>query len=159
MSDAPGASELMNNPADTPGVTASQPQREAAFAVMQRLRADPEYRAAYLRGDATTKAEVQAAHATTLAPTVLKIYGKDAPEDKAAMVGSIQGFANIPETVQRQLYQGEAVSAEEQKWAKQQKSQLMQDKDWVRKYLDGGRAERQQMVLLNTILTSPTKAK
>jgi hypothetical protein len=35
----------------------------------------------------------------------------------------------------------------------------MQDKDWVRKYLDGGRAERQQMVLLNTILTSPTKAK
>ena len=73
------------------------------------------------------------------------------------MIGSIQGFADVPETVQRQLYQGEAVSAEEQKWATRQKSQLMQDKDWVRKYLDGGRAERQQMVLLNTILTSPTK--
>ena len=33
----------------------------------------------------------------------------------------------------------------------------MADKDWVRRYLDGGVAERQQMTLLNVILTSPTK--
>ena len=152
----PGAFDLIAPAANTFPVT-TQPAREAAFATMQKLRADPDYKAAYLRGDAQTKTEVTAAHQTINTATALKVHGKDAPEDRAAMIGSIQGFADVPETVQRQLYQGEAVSAEEQKWAKQQRSLLMQDREWSRRYLDGGRAERQQMVLLNTILTSPTK--
>lgn len=158
MSDTPGTatSDLMNAPAPAFPVTAQQ-AREQAFATMQKLRADPDYKAAFLRGDAQTKAEVIAAHQTINTPTALRVHGKSAPEDRAAMIGSIQVFADVSEAVQRQLYQGEAVSVEEQTWAKRQKSQLMQDKDWVRKYLDGGRAERQQMVLLNTILTSPTK--
>jgi hypothetical protein len=160
MPDAPApvASDLIA-PAGNTFPVATQQQREAAFATMQKLRADPDYRAAYLRGNATVKAEVQAAHEATLTPTKLKIYGKDAPEDRASMIGSLQNFADVPEAVQKQLYEGQAVSAEEQKFAQQTKNRLMQDKDWVRKYLDGGRAERQQMVLLNTILTSPTKAK
>ena len=60
MTDTPGTatSDLMNAPADAFPVTTQQ-AREAAFATMQKLRADPDYRAAYLRGDAGTKAEVQ----------------------------------------------------------------------------------------------------
>jgi len=150
MTDAPGASDPT-----LPAVTTQQ-AREQAFGVMQKLRADPDYRASYLRGDAQTKTEVTVAHQTINTPTALKIHGKDAPEDRASMIGSLQNFADVPEAVQKQLYEGQAVSAEEQKFAQQTKSRLMQDKDWVRKYLDGGRAERQQMVLLNTILTSPT---
>lgn len=148
-------SDLINAPADAFPV-ATQQQREQAFATIQKLRADPDYKAAYLRGDKAVQAEVAAAHKTTLTPTALKIHGKAAPEDRASMIGSLQNFADVPEAVQRQLYQGEAVSAEEQKWAKQQRSLLMADKDFVRAYLDGARGPRQQLLLLNAILTSPT---
>jgi hypothetical protein len=152
---APVASDLIAPAGNTFPVTDRQ-TREQAFQVMAKLRSDSEFRNKYLAGDKAVQAEVRAAHETTLTSTALKIHGKDAPEDRASMIGSLQNFADVPEAVQKQLYEGQAVSAEEQKFAQQTKSRLMQDKDWVRKYLDGGRAERQQMVLLNTILTSPT---
>jgi hypothetical protein len=155
MTDQATTSDLLA-PA-TPSPITTQQVREAAFATMQKLRADPDYKAAYLRGDKTIHAEVTAAHAAINTPTALKIHGKDAPEDRAAMIGSLQNFADVPEPVQRQLYQGEAVSAAEQKWARSEKSRCMTDRDWCQRYLDGGQNERQRMLLLNTILTSPTR--
>lgn len=150
-------SDLMNAPAATPGPVTTQQAREQAFSVMQRLRADDDYRASYLRGDVATKAEVTAAHATINTPTALKVHGKSAPEDRASMIGSLEKFASIPPAVQQQLYQGDAVSEQEQKWARAERARVMADKEFVRAYLDGGRAQRERLLLLNAILSSPTK--
>ena len=152
---APVASDLIAPAGNTFPVTDRQ-TREQAFQVMAKLRSDSEFRNKYLAGDKAVQAEVRAAHETTLTSTELKIHGKDAPEDRAAMVGSVEKFAAIGPDVQRQLLQGEAVTAEEQKWAKAERARVMADKEFVRAYLDGGQQQRQRLLLLNTILTSPT---
>jgi hypothetical protein len=156
MSNTPGASDLAAAGASAPAVT-TQEVRQAAFATLQRLRADGDYRAAYLRGDPVTHAEVKAAHEATLTPTALKVHGKDAPEDRASMIGSLQKFAYLPDSVVGRLYRGDPCTAELQAWAKDFKGRLFQDGSWTRKYLDGGQLERSMLLELNEILTSPTK--
>ena len=79
------------------------------------------------RDDATVK-EVEEAHRLTTTPTKLTVRSRPA-EEVASMIGSLENFTSLSPEVVGQMYRGDAVSAEEQKWAKQQKSQLMQDAD------------------------------
>jgi hypothetical protein len=133
--------------------------REAAFKTMQRLRSDAEYQGKFLRRDAAVVAEVQAANRATATPTGI-VIGKEEgrrEQDVAQMIGTLQGFADMPPGVAEQIRTGQAVSAEEQTWAQQTKGRLFKDASWVRAYLDGSVAARQQLTLLNVILTSRTK--
>jgi hypothetical protein len=122
MSDTPtpGISDLMNAPA-APQLETTREAREAAFNVMQRLRADNDYREKYLRRDDATVKEVEAAHRLTTTPSRLEIRGRPAQE-VASMIGSLENFTSLSPEVVAQLKTGEPVSAEEQKWARQQKS-------------------------------------
>jgi hypothetical protein len=157
MSDTPtpGASDVMNAPA-SPHLETTQEQRAAAFATIRRLSSDADFKEKYLSRDDAVVKEVEAAHRLTTTPTKLTVRGRPV-EEVASMIGSLENFTSLSPEVVEQLKNGGPVSAEEQRWAKQQKSQLLQDRQWAERYLEGGRAERQQMVLLNTILTSPTR--
>jgi hypothetical protein len=158
MTDTPVTSSDLMSPQTAPQLETTQGQREAAFATLQRLRSDADFKEKYLRRDDATVKAVEEAHRLTTTPTKLTVRGRPV-EEVASMIGAIENFSSLAPEVVEQLKSGAPVSAEEQKWAKQRKSQLMQDKAWVTKYLDGDRAERQQMILLNAILTSPTSRK
>jgi hypothetical protein len=160
---APGASSLTDAPADKFPVT-DQQTRTRAYEILSRARADQDYRAKYLAGNKEVQAEVHAAELAVRSSTHLeingvpvKLPGGEQPEARAAELGGLQRFIDVPAAVADMLRRGDPVSAAEQKWAKQQMELHKADEEWARRYLAKGKTEMQQMFLWNTILTSPTK--
>src|SRR2546421_588809 len=136
MTETPGASSLMGEPAAAIPETPSQAERESAFATLAKLQGgDASFRERFLRRDPAALLEVQSAHRVTNSPTSVVIGSDEGrrEQDIAQMIGTMQGFADVPAGVVEQIRTGQPVSAEEQKWAQQSKGRLMTDREWARR--------------------------
>jgi hypothetical protein len=126
---------------------------EQAAARHTEIMRSPAWREKYLAGDTGARKEFALIH-EKMAP--IKTDG-DRARLNDHLATAIQGFAGISDAVVQQLREGRAVSQEERQLAVHAKQRIMSSPESVRAYLDGNADLRQQMTLINAILSSPTK--
>jgi hypothetical protein len=79
------------------------------------------------------------------------------PANVEQMIDHLRSRADISEEVANQIRQGRPVTAYERSLAEQRKQQCFRDKEWVRRYLDGGRSESTELALLTVVLAAPIR--
>ena len=79
--------------------------------------------------------------------------------DMAAMAVTTALFRElgIRDEVTSQFLRGEQVTPEEYEAVSNFKKEKMGDAEWVKRYLDGGVKERQQLLIANTVLVNGVK--
>lgn len=78
-------------------------------------------------------------------------------EAQRAIIDETFRALGIPEDVLAQRRAGTPVSEQELNLAMHRKKALMQDKEWVKRYLDGGVNEKREFGILHIILGSTIK--
>jgi hypothetical protein len=73
------------------------------------------------------------------------------------MIDHARSRADISEEVAQQIREGRPVSQTERRLAEQHKEKLFRDKAWIARYLDGGRAEATELMLVNIVLAAPVR--
>jgi hypothetical protein len=153
-SDMPGASSLFGDTPAAPPPTETSAARATATAEIARLKADPAFHQRLLKGEADALNIVAQLQRTLNSPTQVVIGGEPNPAEIQQRLDSWTAFADLDPAVTEQIRNGTPVSQAEFKLAQQTKSRLMADREWVKRYLDGGMKERQQMSLVSIILSS-----
>jgi hypothetical protein len=159
----PGVSSLMPDtplPAVDPSLPLGTPElpqisriRSDAMARITALKQDVAFQDRLLRGGMAELAEVQRLQKIVNSPTSTIVGGVD-PGQVQQRLDSWTNFADLTPEVTEQLRNGTPVSPAEYKMAQQTKARLMADREWAKRYLDGGMKERQQMSLVSIILSS-----
>jgi hypothetical protein len=110
--------------------------------------ADPGWRRRYMKGGIAEKAEMD--HLTAaLSPRQLM---PSDPSSVEQVIDHLRERANISEQVANQIRQNLPISAPEQL-----KDRLFRDREWVKRYLDGGIQEAETMALINVNLSLPVR--
>jgi hypothetical protein len=120
---------------------------DAPVAKSQRM-ADPGWRGRYMKGGIAEKAEMDHLMAA-LSPR------QPMPSDPSSVeqvIDHLRERANISEQVANQIRQNLPISAPEQL-----KDRLFRDREWVKRYLDGGIQEAETMALINVNLSLPVR--
>jgi hypothetical protein len=163
----PVASALMPDggtlPADpgimgTPDLSPISRMRSDAMARIQALKGDKPFQDLLLRGDPHALAEVQRLQKIVSSPTSTIVGSEPNPTEVQARLDTWSNFAGLDPGVLEQVRESKPVTQAEYKMAQQTKARLMADREWAKRYLDGGRAERQQLSLISIILSSPIAA-
>jgi hypothetical protein len=151
---------------DTPGIDAGAGAGAAADATPAPMTkevaesryneilsgADKEWTTRYLNGGLVERAEMDRITKAISPPPVA------VRTDTVSMDQHVAAFkewaGEISPEIEAELREQRPVSPREHSLAKQRKAERMSDRQWVVKYLDGGRAEAREMALLNLILSS-----
>lgn len=140
-----------------------------AAAKLDALKANPEWTAAFLKGDGPAVAEYgkllsasqphAESHAADMAIAGKLFDGGLQPSGHLVAVGTATMLREIgiPTDVIKQVLIGQPVSQAEHDAASKQKEALMRDQEWSKQYLAGNGPHREQMTLLHVILSSPIK--
>jgi hypothetical protein len=158
----PGASALLPDtplpdkplPLGGPDWSPESRARSDAHAEIARLKGDSDFQQLLLKGDPSALAKVQQLQRTINTGSKTVVGGEPNPAEIQQRLDSWATFADLSPEVITQLKNGQPVTKQEYDMAKQTKARLMSDKAWCARYLDGGRAERQQMSLISIILSS-----
>lgn len=138
---------------DVPPVPPAPPTRQAALDQIAALKADPNWSERYLKGDSSAKAQFQRLHATAYEPG----GNADPGHDAASRLQHSEVWrkeADLPADVLAQVRERRPVSADEYRAAVHAKERMLGDREWAKRYMDGGRAERREMALVSIILGS-----
>jgi len=147
--NGPGVSAIINSDVSTP---------EGAMQQRDRLMADEAYRADYLKGDPAKVAEITGLYQTaTKQPTPAAEADSRLQIAREQQLDAWSRTADIPPAVADMVRNNAPVSEHEKRLATAEKQRLFQDKDWIKRYLDGGRAERSRMAMISIILAAPTE--
>ena len=123
-----------------------------ATARLAAMKSDKVLVERYLSGEVSARKEFADVHAA---------MHKAAPDPSAvareAQVEVLKKFATLPEKMWEQRRVDGEVYPHEREWALQTKAQLLRDRAWVNRYLDGSGPEAAQMVHITLILSSPVK--
>jgi hypothetical protein len=122
---------------------------------------DSAFQQLLLKGDPHALAKVAQINRVVNTPTSVTVNGEPTSAEAAARLETWQNFASLDQGVIDQIRTGGSVTQAEYKLAQQEKARLFADKEWVKRYFDGGVRERQQMSLISIITSShiaePTK--
>jgi hypothetical protein len=143
---------------------AQEPTAAEASTQLAAKKADPTWLNAFLGGSGPHVAEFRklteiAAKATDEANVEAAMAGKYLPfndgEHLARMgTASMLREEGIGDDVIRQALSGKPVSRAEHEAATKRKADLMRDHEWSKQYLAGNGPQRQEMMLLNIIVSS-----
>jgi hypothetical protein len=153
MPDTPLPPEQM--PLGTPDQPAISRVRSDAMGRINQLKGDAAFQQLLLKGDAHALAEVQRLQRIVNSPTQTVVGGEPNPAEIQQRLNAWTEFADLTPEVIEQVRSGGAVSKAEYDNAVRTKVRFMADREWAKRYLDGGRVERQQMSLVSIILSSP----
>jgi hypothetical protein len=146
------ADPQITNAPTTPPAPTMTPQQ--AYARREELMRDPVWVADYLKGNPDKLKTMTELHA---AMTNTKIHVGSDGIAPSRVADTLKNFAALEPEVALQAEQLPAVTAEEKQAAERLRRQLMSDREWVRKYFDGGIAERATMTKISIIKASPVK--
>jgi hypothetical protein len=149
--DAPAAEPL---PLGGPEWTPESRAISDAHAEIGRLKSDAAFQQLLLKGDEHALAKVQALQRTINSGSKTVIGGENQQEVEQRL-SAWQDFAGLDPAVIEQIRSNGSVSKAEYDEAARMKKQFMADRDWARRYFDGGMKERRQMSLVSIILSSP----
>jgi hypothetical protein len=127
--------------------------REDALAKITALKANKEWSAKYLSGDADARKEmVEAVRAAHGSPDTDNI-------EMAARLAALQrhGLPDLNTDVGKDLaavMSGKPISGEVHRAAHAKRSAMMADKSWVQRYLDGDQEARRQFTTVNVLLAA-----
>jgi hypothetical protein len=166
MSDpaAPGASALFGDtpaapdpslPLGTPDLPQISRTRSDAHGEIARLKGDAAFQQLLLKGDPHALAKVQTLQRIINSPTQTVVGGEPNPQEIEQRLSAWTEFADLSPEVIQQVRSGGMVSKAEYDNAVRTKARFMADREWAKRYLDGGRRERAQMSLVSIILSSP----
>jgi hypothetical protein len=153
MPDTPLPAEQM--PLPTPDMPAISRVRSDAMGRINQLKGDAAFQQLLLKGDAHALAEVQKLQRIINTGTATVVGGEPNPAEIQQRLNAWSEFADLTPEVIEQVRSGGAVSKAEYDNAVRTKARFMADREWAKRYLDGGRVERQQMSLVSIILSSP----
>jgi hypothetical protein len=155
---APGASALLT-PAAALVIPIASMTPEQATAHLDTIKADPEWRAAFAKGDIKATSE----HAELFRV----IYDTAKPENQATaremeqrgkVVDHYRSIANISDDVAKMVMEDQEVSAEERNRVELEWQRLKADPAWTRALLSGDRAARTQKSLIDIVMSRRVKA-
>jgi hypothetical protein len=152
---APGASALLRNGAPSVVPTQTSAARATAMAEIARLKSDPAFHQRLLRGEGDALNIVAQLQRTLNSPTNVVIGGEPNPAEIQQRLDAWSNYADLAPDVLEQVRSGGAVTKAEYDNAVRTKARFMADREWAKRYLDGGMRERQQMSLVSIILSSP----
>jgi hypothetical protein len=152
MPDTPLPAEQM--PLGTPDQPAIGRLRSDAMAQINAYKADPIFQERLLRGDMAALADVQRLQKIINSPTQVVVGGVN-PQEVQQRLDTWSNYADLNPGVLEQIRSQGPVSAAEYKLVQQTRTRLMADREWAKRYLDGGVKERQQLSLISIILSSP----
>ena len=159
----PGASSLIPDtpllppeqmPMPTPDMPAISRVRSDAMAQILAWKSDSGFQDRLLRGDKTALADLQRAQNIINSPTSTVVGGVN-PQEVQQRLDAWSNYADLAPEVLEQVRSQGPVSPAEYKMARQARARLMSDREWAKRYFDGGRKERQEMSLVSIILSSP----
>jgi hypothetical protein len=147
----------------------------AAFAERERLLSDPEWKAAFERGDPEKRVQMNRVLSAgallgvgeTVNPADLdpKLAERLTAERAAQVAGfresqidDLRMRAAISEEVAQQVREGRPVTAAEKRWANEERDRLFADDEWVKRWRSGGRQERSELALLQIVRSAALKA-
>jgi hypothetical protein len=156
MIETPGASALLTDTSSTlpPSATTPPAERETAFARLQELRRDPDFRAALIRGEADAVQKLHELRRSVSAPTALVINGQLTEGQVASALDRLQESGALSAAEVEQVRERTPVSAEEYKLAAQELARLKRDSEWVAKLHAGDQEARARWDRLHIIITS-----
>jgi hypothetical protein len=175
MTDTPGASALLPSgeiptatmldgsvvplPAARGDMPAISVLRSDAMAEISRLKADSQFRQLLLAGNAEALAKVQQLERITKTPTGT-IYGnQQTPAEVDQHQSAWRDFADLGVMfgpgVEQQFRDGGPITESEHRQARENLATVKSDKEFVKRYFDGGRRERATMELLHRMIASP----
>ena len=152
MPDTPLPPEQM--PLGTPDQPAISRVRSDAMGEINRLKGDSAFLQELLRGSPEALARVQQLQRIVNSPTQTVVGGVN-PQEVQQRLDAWSNYADLSPEVLEQVRSGGAVSKAEYDNAVRTKARFMADREWAKRYLDGGRKERQEMSLVSIILSSP----
>jgi hypothetical protein len=158
MTEAAAAPAIVNPPPGTTPTGTPPATPEAAMVRLDTIKADPEWRAAFVKGDIK---------ATTEHAELFRIIysGADQPTQEAArakeertqLVNHYRSFAEINDDVAKMVIEDSSVSADERQRVEQEWQRLKSDPAWVRAWLSGDRQARTQKTLIDIVMARPVK--
>jgi hypothetical protein len=150
-------------PASTPEQPAIGVLRQQAMGRIAELKGNEEFRKLLLSGNAEALAEVARLDRIIKTPTGTFVGGQQTPAQVEqhqtawrdnADVGAIYGAA-----VEQQFRDGQPISEQEHRAAQARLAERKSDREFVKRYFDGGVKERAEMQLLHRMLQLPVLPK
>lgn len=145
-------------PAGTPDQPPLQVLRQQSMGELQRLRGSEEFKRLLLAGDSNALATVQRLERIIKTPTGTIYGGQQTPEQIDQHQQAWRDFSDIGVAfgadVERQFRNNEPITESDFRNAQAKLAELKSDKEFVRRYFDGGRKERSIMQLLHRMLAS-----
>ncbi|KJC59902.1 hypothetical protein UP10_14495 [Bradyrhizobium sp. LTSPM299] len=142
----------MTEPVGATDLLPPQLTPEAATARISELKADPKFTERYLNGEMTARDEFTRLHT---------VVGKGPPNNdalhRASQLDALKKYADLDDKAWAQVERNGPVHPHERDWALRTREQLMRDRAWVTKYLDGSREEASLMTRISLILSSPVQ--
>ncbi len=136
---------MTDTPNDNQPMTA-----EAATARRAEMVADPAFVERYLAGGVPEKAEM------LRVSTALSVDPANSAQSfqTEQQIATLKNIADLSDDHIAEIRSGRAVTPEERTFAENLKSQLMRDKNFIQKYLDGDREAATKITLLSIILSA-----
>jgi hypothetical protein len=125
---------------------------ETAAAEIALLKKDPEFGKKLLAGDVASNERWTTLHkAVALEPASREQVMRE------AQVSTLKKIADLPDKVWDDVRLGTAVYPHEREKAEQTRKQLMADRPFLARYLQGDREAVSKMTLVNLILAAPVR--
>lgn len=171
MSDGASASQDLQLEA-TPAAPTTVAE---AWAERARLLSDPEWRAAFEKGDPAKRVEMnrvmssgtqwgfgETVNIADFGPKVAEQVAAQRAEQVAVIreqqIDDMRTRAAIPEDVAKMVREGSPVSAAEKRLAQEERDRLLNDADFVKRLRTGDSAAQSRWALLQIIRAAPLKA-
>ena len=133
--------------------------RSDAMAEIARLKGDAQFRQLLLQGDANALARVQQLERITKTPTGTVYGNQQTPAQVDQHQSAWRDFADLGVMfgpgVEQQFRDGGPITETEYRQAKANLGTVKSDREFVKRYFDGGRRERATMELLHRMIASP----
>jgi hypothetical protein len=135
--------------------------RSDAMAEIAKLKGSDEFRRLLLSGNAEALAKVQQLERIIKTPTGTFYGGQQTPAQVDQHERAWRDFSDIGVAfgadVERQFRDGKPISESEHRQAQAKLAELKSDKEFVKRYFDGGRRERSIMQMLHRMLAGPVE--
>jgi hypothetical protein len=145
-------------PAGTPDQPPLQVLRQQSMAEIQRLKGNEEFRRLLLAGNAEALATVQRLERVVKSPTGTFYGNEQTAEQIDQHQQAWRDFSDIGVAfgadVERQFRNNEPITEGDYRNAQAKLAELKSDREFVKRYFDGGRKERSIMQLLHRMLAS-----
>lgn len=165
---ATAAEEL--NVAPAPPATVADVWAERA-----RLVTDPEWKAAFEKGDPAKRTEMnrvmssgarwgfgETVNPADFCPQIAEQVAAQRADQVAVLreqaIDDMRTRAAIPEDVAKMVREGKPVAAHEKRWAAEERDRLFADGEWVKRWRAGDRAAQSELALLQIVRAAPVKA-